>query len=70
MEITVLVSLIVRIERILMELSAPVVERPGLVWKASKTSELLREKAFQDQDFVAPIPEGFFEFPRMKETLR
>ena len=33
MEMIVLLSLIVRIERILMELSVPIVERAGLVWK-------------------------------------
>ena len=29
-----------------------IAERPGLAWKALKTSELLWEKPFQDQDLV------------------
>ena len=47
-----------------MELSVLIGERPGLARKASKTSELLWEKPFQDQDLVASIPEetlGFLE---------
>ena len=35
-----------------MELSKLIAERSGLVDKASKTSELLWEKPFQDQDLV------------------
>ena len=40
-------------------------ERPGLAWKAWKTSEPLWEKPFQDQDLVASIPEGSLELLRM-----
>ena len=50
---TIPVGLTARIEKVLMELSELIVERPGLAWKASNTSELLWEKPFQDQDLVA-----------------
>ena len=50
---TVLVSLIARTERVLMELSMLITERPGLARKAWKTSEPLWEKPFQNQDLVA-----------------
>ena len=49
------IGLTARIERVFMELSVFIAERPGLARKALKTSELLWEKPFQDQDFVAPI---------------
>ena len=39
-------------ERVLMELSVLIAEKPGLAQKASKMSELLWEKPFQDQDLV------------------
>ena len=56
-ETTVPVCLTARIGRVLMELSVLIVERPGLARQASKTSELLWEKPYQDQDLVASIPE-------------
>ena len=65
---TLLVSLIARIDRV-MELSVVIVERPDLAWKASKTSELLWEKPFQDQDLVAPIPEGSLGILRMNSFV-
>ena len=65
---TLLVGLIARIDRV-MELSVVIVERPGLAWKASKTSELLWEKPFQDQDLVAPIPEGSLGILRMNSFV-
>ena len=49
---------IARIERVLMELSMLIAERPGLPRKAWKTSEPLWEKPLQDQDVVASLPEG------------
>ena len=48
-----------------MELSLLIAERPGLARKASKTSEPLWEKPFQDQDLVASLPEGSLGFLRM-----
>ena len=66
---TLLVSLITRIDRVIMELSVLIVERPGLAWKSSKTSELLWEKPFQDQDLVAPIPEGSLGILRMNSFV-
>ena len=62
---TVLVGLIARTERVLMELSMLIVERPGLARKAWKTSDQLWEKPFQDQDLVASLPEGSLGLLRM-----
>ena len=42
-----------------------IAERAGLARKALKTSELLWEKPFQNQDLVAPMPEGSLGFLRM-----
>ena len=42
-----------------------ITKRAGLARKASKTSELLWEKPFQDQDLVASIPEGSLGLLRM-----
>ena len=50
---------------ILMELSTLIMERPGLTRKASRTSELLWEKPFQDQDLLASIPGESLGFLRM-----
>ena len=50
---TVRVGLIARIERVLMELSMLITERPGLAGKAWKTSEPLWEKPFQVQDLCS-----------------
>ena len=54
---TVPVGLTARIQRVSMEVSVLIAERPCLARKASKISELLWEKPFQEQDLVAPIPE-------------
>ena len=62
---TVPVGLTARIEKVLMKLSMLIAERPGLALIASKMSELLWEKLFQDQDLVASIPEGSLGFLRM-----
>ena len=40
-------------------------ERPGLARKAWKTSELLWEKPFHDQDLVCSLPEGSLGLLRM-----
>ena len=55
-----------------MELFMLLAERPRLARKASKTSELLWEKPFQDQDLVASIPEeslGFLRMNYMKKII-
>ena len=65
---TLLVSLIARIDRV-MELSVVIVENSGLAWTASKTSKLSWEKPFQDQDLVGPIPEGSLGILRMNSFV-
>ena len=62
---TVPVGLIVRIERVLTELSMLIMDRPGLARKSWKTLEPLWEKPFQDHDLVASLPEGSLGFLRM-----
>ena len=46
------------IERILMELSVLITERPDLARKGGRRLSCLWEKPFQDQDLVASLTEG------------